>query len=60
MQKYVYLHRDMCALLTVSGRFIDGETGKRSDVAHHYIYNHTQNTGLEILPGTLVKRVIFE
>ena len=43
-----------------SARFIDGETGKRSDVAHHYLYNHLQNTGLEILPGTFVKRVIFE
>lgn len=41
-------------------KFIDGETGRRSDVAHHYLYNHLQTTGLEILPGTLVKRVIFE
>lgn len=41
-------------------RWIDGETGKRSDVAHHYLYNQTKTSNLEILPGSLVKRVIFE
>ncbi|EKM51208.1 uncharacterized protein PHACADRAFT_213078 [Phanerochaete carnosa HHB-10118-sp] len=41
-------------------KWIDGMTGKRSDVAHHYLYNHTNTTGLEILTGSLVKRVIFE
>lgn len=41
-------------------KWIDGETGKRSDVAHHYIYNNMKNTGLEILTGTLVRRVLFE
>ncbi|PSR75149.1 hypothetical protein PHLCEN_2v9292 [Hermanssonia centrifuga] len=40
-----------------SNVWIDGETGKRSDVAHHYIYNHPS---IEILTGSLVKRVIFE
>ena len=47
-------------VLTDYARWIDGETGKRSDVAHHYLYNHTKTTGLEILTGSLVKRVIFE
>nr|ALJ82900.1 alcohol oxidase [Irpex lacteus] len=41
-------------------KFIDGKTGKRSDVAHHFLYNNLKTTGLEILTGTFVKRVIFE
>ncbi|KAI0685099.1 hypothetical protein BC835DRAFT_1291050 [Cytidiella melzeri] len=41
-------------------RFIDGKTGKRSDVAHNFVYNNQKDTGLEVLTGTFVKRVIFE
>ncbi|KAI0712761.1 alcohol oxidase-like protein [Cerioporus squamosus] len=39
-------------------KWIDSKTGKRSDVAHHYIYNKNfQN--VHILSGYHVKRVIF-
>ncbi|KAJ3537854.1 hypothetical protein NM688_g6610 [Phlebia brevispora] len=38
-------------------KWIDGKTGKRSDVAHNYIYNHPS---IEILTDSLVKRIIFE
>ncbi|KAF8813022.1 alcohol oxidase [Phlegmacium glaucopus] len=42
------------------GRYIDLETGKRSDTAHHYIYNQDHNTNLNILVRHRVVRVIFE
>ncbi|KAL4248407.1 GMC oxidoreductase family protein [Abortiporus biennis] len=41
-------------------KWIDGKTGARSDVPHHYIYNKQDNKNLQILSGCLVKRVIFE
>ncbi|KAF8813030.1 alcohol oxidase [Phlegmacium glaucopus] len=41
-------------------RYIDLETGKRSDTAHHYIYNQDHNTNLNILVRHRVVRVIFE
>ncbi|KNZ75224.1 Alcohol oxidase [Termitomyces sp. J132] len=41
-------------------RYIDGATGRRSDVPHHYIYNHTVHTKLKILERRRVVRVIFE
>ncbi|KDR75994.1 hypothetical protein GALMADRAFT_139756 [Galerina marginata CBS 339.88] len=41
-------------------RYIDGETGRRSDTAHHYIYNQAQNTNLTVLDRHRVVRVIFE
>ncbi|KAA1473388.1 alcohol oxidase-like protein [Dentipellis sp. KUC8613] len=40
-------------------KWIDAETGKRSDVPHHYIYNQT-NPNLHVVPGVLVKRVLIE
>ncbi|KAF9036252.1 GMC oxidoreductase-domain-containing protein [Panaeolus papilionaceus] len=40
-------------------RYIDKETGTRSDAAHHYIYNKT-NPNLGILTENQVIRVIFE
>ncbi|RDX47581.1 alcohol oxidase-like protein [Lentinus brumalis] len=40
-------------------KWIDSKTGKRSDVAHHYIYNKNfQN--VQILSGYHVKRIIFK
>lgn len=41
-------------------RYIDGTTGRRSDVAHHYIYNQAHNPNLQLWVGKLVKRIIFE
>ena len=41
-------------------RYIDIETGRRSDTAHHYIYNQDQNKNLKILDRHRVVRVIFE
>ena len=46
-------------LLTKS-RYIDAETGRRSDAAHHYIYNQSHNSNLTILDRSWVIRVIFE
>ncbi|KAJ7237305.1 GMC oxidoreductase-domain-containing protein, partial [Mycena haematopus] len=41
-------------------KWIDAESGKRSDVAHHFIYNQSHNQNLKVLAGCRVKRVIFE
>ncbi|KAJ6458826.1 GMC oxidoreductase-domain-containing protein [Mycena vitilis] len=41
-------------------KFIDAETGRRSDTAHCYIYNQTHNTNLHILCNSRVNRVLFE
>ena len=41
-------------------RYIDSETGRRSDTAHHYIYNQDHNKNLNILVRHRVVRVIFE
>ncbi|KIJ66955.1 GMC oxidoreductase [Hydnomerulius pinastri MD-312] len=40
-------------------KWIDGETGRRSDVPHHFIYNKIHKN-LEVIDGKRVKRVIFE
>ncbi|TRM70282.1 alcohol oxidase-like protein [Schizophyllum amplum] len=40
-------------------KFIDKNTGTRSDVAHHYVYNN-ENRDLDIEPGRQVKRVLFK
>ncbi|KAI0369246.1 alcohol oxidase-like protein [Pilatotrama ljubarskyi] len=40
-------------------KWIDGKTGTRSDVPHHYIFNHTFNDNLRILTGYDVKKVVF-
>jgi alcohol oxidase len=42
------------------GRYIDGTTGKRSDAAHHYVYNQAHNANLRMWVGKRVKRVIFQ
>ena len=41
-------------------RYIDSETGRRSDTAHHYIYNQDHNKNLKVLARHRVVRVIFE
>ena len=41
-------------------RYIDIETGRRSDTAHHYIYNQDHNKNLKVLARHRVVRVIFE
>ncbi|KAH7926098.1 alcohol oxidase [Leucogyrophana mollusca] len=40
-------------------KWIDGETGRRSDVPHHFIYNKNHEN-LEVIDGKRIKRVIFE
>ncbi|KAF5350182.1 hypothetical protein D9757_013076 [Collybiopsis confluens] len=49
-------------LLTLNLRYIDAETGRRSDVAHHFIYNleDSDKKNLHILPNRRVVKVIFE
>ncbi|KAH9481243.1 Alcohol oxidase [Psilocybe cubensis] len=41
-------------------RYINGLTGRRSDTAHHYIYNQENNLNLTVLDRHRVIRVIFE
>ncbi|KAJ7364301.1 GMC oxidoreductase-domain-containing protein [Mycena albidolilacea] len=41
-------------------RYVSSETGRRSDAAHHYVYNQAQNKNLQILAHCRVKRVLFE
>ena len=47
-------------LFFIYTRYIDVETGRRSDTAHHYIYNQDHNINLKILDRHRVVRVIFE
>ncbi|KAF8972163.1 GMC oxidoreductase-domain-containing protein [Flammula alnicola] len=41
-------------------KYIDGESGRRSDTAHHYVYNQEKNTNLQVVDRHRVVRVIFE
>ncbi|KAI0666532.1 alcohol oxidase-like protein [Trametes maxima] len=42
-------------------KWIDEETGRRSDVPHHFLYDKTpHNKNLQIVVGSTVKRVIIE
>ncbi|KAJ7748686.1 GMC oxidoreductase-domain-containing protein [Mycena metata] len=41
-------------------QYIDAETGRRSDTAHHYVYNQAHNQNLCILTNARVSRVIFD
>ncbi|KAJ7930528.1 hypothetical protein B0H13DRAFT_1595284, partial [Mycena leptocephala] len=41
-------------------RYIDAETGRRSDTAHCYVYNQRLNPNLQILDHARVHRVLFE
>jgi len=49
-----------CELGSCKSRYIDGTSGKRSDAAHHYVYNQAHNQNLQLWVGKRVKRVIFE
>ena len=49
-----------CFIFIIYTRYIDIETGRRSDTAHHYIYNQDHNKNLNILVRHRVVRVIFE
>ncbi|KAL1726098.1 alcohol oxidase-like protein [Schizophyllum commune] len=41
-------------------KWIDKESGRRSDPAHHYIYNQAANTNLQLIAGARVTRVLFK
>ncbi|KAF8343468.1 GMC oxidoreductase-domain-containing protein, partial [Amanita rubescens] len=42
-------------------QYIDPETGRRSDTAHHFIYNQIDtNDNLKVYCGKLVVRILFE
>lgn len=41
-------------------RYIDTDTGRRSDTAHHFIYNQAPNTNLQVMERCRVKRVIIK
>ncbi|KAF9036276.1 alcohol oxidase-like protein [Panaeolus papilionaceus] len=41
-------------------RYIDKDSGRRSDVPHHYIYNKPGNSNLTILTKSLVDTIIIE
>ena len=47
-------------IFIIYARYIDIETGRRSDTAHYYIYNQDHNKNLKILVKHRVVRVIFE
>ena len=49
-----------CLIFIIYTRYIDIVTGRRSDTAHHYIYNQDHNKNLKILVRHRVVRVIFE
>ena len=49
-----------CLTFIIYTRYIDIVTGRRSDTAHHYIYNQDHNKNLKILVRHRVVRVIFE
>ncbi|KAG1884896.1 GMC oxidoreductase-domain-containing protein [Suillus subluteus] len=60
-RKYVEDTDDLETCNTYSiRRYIDGTTGRRSDAAHHYVYNQAHNANLQIWVGKRVKRVIFQ
>ncbi|KAJ7170887.1 GMC oxidoreductase-domain-containing protein [Mycena crocata] len=41
-------------------KYISSDTGRRSDTAHHYIYNQADNKNLKVSAHCRVKRVIFD
>ncbi|KAG2367142.1 GMC oxidoreductase-domain-containing protein [Suillus spraguei] len=51
---------ETCNAYSPWAKYISATTGRRSDVAHHYVYNQAHNPNLQIWVGKLVKRVIFE
>ncbi|KAG1799816.1 GMC oxidoreductase-domain-containing protein [Suillus plorans] len=51
---------ETCNTYSPSQKYIDGTTGRRSDAAHHYVYNQAHNPNLHVWDGKRVKRIIFE
>ena len=49
-----------CFIFIIYNRYIDIETGRRSDIAHNYIYNQDHNKILKILARHQAVRIIFE
>ncbi|RXW15040.1 hypothetical protein EST38_g10808 [Candolleomyces aberdarensis] len=41
-------------------KYIDDKTGRRSDTAHHFIYNQAENKNLTVLTESRGVRVVFE
>ncbi|KAG2055151.1 alcohol oxidase-like protein [Suillus hirtellus] len=51
---------ETCNTYSPWSKYIDGTTGRRSDAAHHYVYNQAHNPNLQVWDGKHVKRVIFK
>ncbi|KAG1777025.1 GMC oxidoreductase-domain-containing protein [Suillus placidus] len=51
---------ETCNTYSPCHKYIDGTTGRRSDAAHHYVYNQAHNQNLHVWDGKRVKRIIFE
>ncbi|KAG2072309.1 alcohol oxidase [Suillus decipiens] len=51
---------ETCNTYSPSQKYINGTTGRRSDAAHHYVYNQAHNPNLQVWDGKRVKRIIFE
>jgi alcohol oxidase len=51
---------ETCNTYSPWAKYVDGTTGRRSDVAHHYVYNQAHNVNLQLWVGKRVKRVIFQ
>ncbi|KAF7363189.1 hypothetical protein MVEN_00671500 [Mycena venus] len=41
-------------------KYIDTQTGRRSDTPHNYVYNQSENKNLVVLDHARVKRVLFD
>ncbi|OAX32699.1 alcohol oxidase-like protein [Rhizopogon vinicolor AM-OR11-026] len=51
---------ETCNVYSPWAKYICGTTGRRSDAAHHYVYNQAHNPNLQLWAGKRVKRIIFE
>ncbi|KAG1903383.1 GMC oxidoreductase-domain-containing protein [Suillus fuscotomentosus] len=51
---------ETCNTYSPCQKYIDGTTGRRSDTAHHYVYNQAHNPNLHVWDGKRVKCIIFE
>ncbi|KAG1809796.1 GMC oxidoreductase-domain-containing protein [Suillus plorans] len=51
---------ETCNTYSPCRKYIDGTTGRRSDAAHHYVYNQAHNPNLQVWDGKRVKRIVFE
>lgn len=55
-----YSLRYLMAHWLMDFRYIDAETGRRSDAAHNYIYNQSHSSNITILDKSRVIRVIIQ